>query len=112
MTIAARPDNPWLAFWLTGLSGLAEPFGAFVALFILRNLDDEKRQHQGKDFAPTILNIENVLAFVSGIMIMVAAAELFPEALRHTDKKEGKLHLVGGTFCGIAIMVATELYLA
>lgn len=100
--LAARPDSPWLAFWLSALSGLAEPFGAFVALFALRNIDNRDKSE--------ILNMENVLAFVAGIMIMVAVAELFPEALRHT--KEGKFHFVAGTVCGIVLMLATELYLA
>ena len=54
--------------------------------------------------------MENVLAFVSGIMIMVAIAELFPEAWRHT--KDGKFAFVAGTLCGIVVMLATELYLA
>jgi ZIP family zinc transporter len=109
--IAARPDSPWLAFWLSALSGLAEPFGAFVALFALRNFDEQQqKQHIGEVIAPTIFNMENVLAFVSGIMIMVAIAELFPEALRHD--KDGKIHFVAGTICGMVLMVATELYLA
>lgn len=54
--------------------------------------------------------MENVLAFVAGIMIMVAVAELFPEALRHT--KDGKTPFVVGILCGVVLMVATELYLA
>ena len=110
MLSAARPDSPWLAFWLSALSGLAEPFGAFVAIFVLRNFDEgRQREHQGDDFTPTIFNMENVLAFVAGIMIMVALAELFPEGLRHIH--EGKLPFVAGTLCGIVLMVGTELYL-
>jgi len=105
--LAARPDSPWLAFWLSALSGLAEPFGAFVALFALRKIDHAPGEEEVK---PLILNMENVLAFVAGIMIMVAMAELFPEALRHT--KEGKSSFVTGTICGVVLMLATELYLA
>jgi zinc transporter, ZIP family len=99
--LAARPDMPCLAFWLSALSGLAEPFGAFVALFVLRDIDKHSQS--------SIYNMENVLAFVAGIMIMVAAAELFPEALRHT--KQGMFHFVSGTIAGILLMTATELYL-
>lgn len=101
--LAARPDSPWLAFWLSAFSGLAEPFGAFVALFALRNIDN-------RDEKSEIVNMENVLAFVAGIMIMVALAELFPEAKRHT--KEGYFHFWAGTVAGIVLMLATELYLA
>ena len=93
--LAARPDSPWLAFLLASGSGLAEPLGAFVALLCLRHLDS--------------LPLENVLAFVAGIMIMVALCELFPEASRHT--KQGKGCFVAGTLCGIVVMAATELYL-
>lgn len=103
--LAARPDNPWLAFWLAALSGLAEPLGAFVALFALRNIDKNNKEES------VILNMENVLAFVAGIMIMVAVAELFPEALRHTAK-DGNFYFVTGTISGIVLMGATELYLA
>jgi zinc transporter ZupT len=53
--------------------------------------------------------MENVLAFVAGIMIMVAVAELFPEGWRHTH--EGKTPFAAGLLCGIVLMVATELYL-
>jgi len=103
--LAARPDRPWLAFWLSALSGLFEPLGAFVALFALRKIDNNSNE-KGSE----IVNMENVLAFVAGIMIMVAVAELFPEALRHTQ--DGKFHFVAGTVAGIIVMVATEVYLA
>jgi ZIP family zinc transporter len=99
--LAARPDSPWLGFCLASLSGLAEPAGAFVALLLLRGVS------QQEDDA-TYFNMENVLAFVAGIMIMVAMYELFPEARRHTS--QGKSYLVAGTIFGIIVMVATELY--
>lgn len=100
--LAARPDSPWLGFALASLSGLAEPAGAFVALLCLRGVSKQ-------DDESTFFNMENVLAFVAGIMIMVALYELFPEAKRHTS--QGNQHLVAGTVCGIVIMVATELYI-
>ncbi|CAB9505349.1 Zinc transporter ZupT [Seminavis robusta] len=101
--MAARPDSPWLAFGLSALSGLAEPFGAFVAMFALRDIGNDGVE------AGLWFNMENVLAFVAGIMIMVAVAELFPEALRHTS--QGKFHFVAGTLAGVLLMLATELYL-
>ena len=97
--LAARPDSPWLGFALASLSGLAEPMGAFVALYFLRDVSKLKNES-------TFFNMENVLAFVAGIMIMVAMYELFPEAKRHTSL--GHQHLVAGTICGIVIMTATE----
>jgi ZIP family zinc transporter len=91
--LAARPDQPWMAFLLASGSGLAEPFGAAVALLLLRN--------------QSTFPLENVLAFVAGIMIMVALWELYPEAKRHDTPK----YFAAGTLTGIAIMGMTELYL-
>jgi ZIP family zinc transporter len=92
--LAARPDNPWLAFWLASGSGLAEPAGAWMALTVF----------QGKT------NIANVLSCVAGIMCMVAVMELYPEAFRHVQpqEKRGTQSIVAGTVCGILVMVATE----
>lgn len=100
--IAARPDAPWLAFWLASGSGLAEPLGALVALSILRT---------GK------LPMENVLACVAGIMCTVSIVELYPEACRHLpaegngSNKKSYRSLVSGTLVGMSIMIATEWYL-
>jgi ZIP family zinc transporter len=97
--IAARPDSPWLAFWLASSSGLAEPLGAVFALFILRAGN---------------LPLENVLACVAGIMCTVAFVELYPEAMRHvpsTDASKDYGSLIYGTLVGMAIMMATEWYL-
>jgi ZIP family zinc transporter len=91
--LAARPDKPWMAFLLASGSGLAEPLGAAVALLFLRN--------------QSTFPLENVLAFVAGIMIMVALCELFPEAKRHDRPR----YFTTGTLTGIAIMGMTELYL-
>ena len=98
--IAARPDMPWLAFWLASGSGLAEPLGAVFALFFLQTSQ---------------IPMENVLACVAGIMCTVAAVELYPEALRHvstndTGKKDYR-QLIYGTLVGMIIMIATERYL-
>mmetsp|Transcript_25765 Transcript_25765/g.61033 ORF Transcript_25765/g.61033 Transcript_25765/m.61033 type:complete len:106 (-) Transcript_25765:42-359(-) len=103
--MAARPDSPWLAFWLASISGLAEPIGALVALSVLQN---------------TPLPLENVLASVAGIMCMVAVKELYPEAIRALPppSRRGNNNLVdsyrpilSGTIVGMSLMIATELYL-
>lgn len=102
--IAARPDLPWLAFWLASGSGLAEPLGAVFALFFLKSSQ---------------IPMENVLACVAGIMCAVAIVELYPEALRHVPtinqeslgSKKDYRQLMYGTLVGMVIMVATEWYL-
>ena len=104
--LAARPDNPWLSFSLASISGLAEPFGAFVSLLFLRGLEISD---DGKHVEPLVINLENVLAFVAGIMVMVAFWELFPEARRHVDNTW--CYFWYGTVLGIIVMVVTEIYL-
>jgi len=73
--IAARPDRPWLAFWLASASGLAEPLGAAVALLLLGDDDIDSGASRQPD-------LENVLGFVAGVMITVALWELYPEAIQ------------------------------
>mmetsp|Transcript_24289 Transcript_24289/g.51650 ORF Transcript_24289/g.51650 Transcript_24289/m.51650 type:complete len:153 (-) Transcript_24289:1647-2105(-) len=129
--IAARPDRPWLAFWLASVSGLAEPLGAVVALTMLGR---------------TKLDLENVLAFVAGVMITVALWELYPEAVKANDEQQQQKRsrnsavpsypnssspttlrmvrllprvvlqpyyrpILWGTIIGAGLMIATELYL-
>jgi zinc transporter ZupT len=110
--MAARPDSPWLAFWLASISGLAEPIGAIVALTVLHH---------------TKLELENVLASVAGVMCMVAVMELYPEAIRQLDNtpydSSGNVEDAGkpaipsyrsilwGTIMGTSMMVATEWWL-
>jgi ZIP family zinc transporter len=98
--MAARPDAPWLAFWLATLSGIAEPLGAVLALVVLRSSSSHSIQ----------LPLENILAFVAGIMCMVAIIELYPEALNHVKQKNYR-GIVWGSLLGMLIMVATEWYL-
>ena len=98
--LAARPDKPWLAFVLASASGLAEPLGAFVALIFMRGVEKSP---------DAIISLENILAFVAGIMVVVSMWELFPEALRHAI--DTKKFFWYGTISGIVIMVLTELYL-
>jgi len=97
--LAARPDKPWLSFALASISGLAEPIGAFVALLFLRDAaEDDDRFY-----------MENILAFVAGIMVMVALWELFPEAKQHSV--DDRSYLWAGTISGIVVMGLTEYYL-
>lgn len=108
--LAARPEYPWLSFLLASFSGLAEPFGAFVALIFLRRLPVGGGTESGEDpDAALMLSLENVLAFVAGIMMAVSICELFPEARRHI--KGGNMHYYSGLISGVLVMVATELYL-
>lgn len=114
--LAARPNSPWLSFALASISGLAEPFGALVALFFLHDMKHTtiNTVNTTEDFISTMICIENVLAFVAGIMITVSICELYPEGYRHAsmeNHQQSHLYFVSGTVCGIFIMVATELYL-
>ena len=98
--LSARPDQPWLSFLLASISGLAEPFGAFVALMVLKDF------HESDSL---VWSLENILAFVAGIMITVAMMELFPEASRHSSASSS--HFWYGSILGVLVMVMTELYL-
>ena len=131
--MVARPDRPWLAFWLASISGLAEPIGALVALFFLRNSNDNGN---GNDNG---LDLKNVLSFVSGVMITVSIWELYPEAIKSiiiTNNKSNNNNsnhekntttmlrmrrmikyyyqyyrsIIWGTITGACLMIATELY--
>ena len=93
--LTARPDSPWLAFGLASLSGLAEPLGASIAIFVLED------NHS--------LLMNDVLAFVAGIMIAVSLNELFPEAWRFSQ--DGRIPLIVGAVGGAVIMIGSELYL-
>jgi len=104
--LAARPESPWLAFGLASLSGLAEPFGAAVALYFLRDVEHNNNQNIDSH---SLLSMTNILAFVAGIMIMVAVSELLPEAARHTQNGWGAL--VAGVVIGAVVMIVTEFYL-
>lgn len=107
--IAARPDAPWLAFLLASASGLAEPLGAGIAIWILNGRTSVTTTTTDGILLGMIFNMKNVLAFVAGIMIMVAVIELFPEAKRHM--KQDRWPGIAGTFLGIVIMLASDAYL-
>jgi ZIP family zinc transporter len=83
----------WQAFKWSFLSGLAEPIGALLGFFLLRNI-----------FSDSLFGI--IFAGVAGIMIYISLDELLPAA-----EKFGEHHLVlYGLISGMALM-ATSLVL-
>lgn len=81
------------SFWLSLLSGLAEPVGAIVGYFILRSIFNES-------------TFGVIFAGVAGIMIYISLDELLP-----TAEEYGEHHIaIGGMIGGMAIM-ATSLLL-
>ena len=104
--LKARPDSPWLSFLLASVSGLAEPAGAFVSLVILRGVERHTKQGDGGAIGGEGA-LENILAFVAGIMITVSFLELFPEAKRHVANSGMKAYYIG-LVAGFVIMILTE----
>ncbi len=83
------------AFWLSFLSGLAEPVGAIVGYFILRSV-----------FNDTTFGI--VFAAVAGIMVYISLDELLP-----TAEEYGRHHIaIGGLVGGMAVMAMSLLLFA
>jgi ZIP family zinc transporter len=80
------------AFWLSFLSGLAEPVGAILGYFILRSF-----------FNDSIFGL--IFAGVAGIMIYISLDELLP-----TAEEYGEHHIaIGGLIGGMAVMAASLL---
>jgi len=67
------------AFWLSLLSGIAEPIGALIGIIFLRPF-----------LNPTVLSLS--LAFVAGIMVFISFDEILP--LSYQDEK-GHLSMMG-----------------
>lgn len=85
--------NKKKAFWLSFLSGMAEPVGALVGFLILIPF-----------WTPSINGL--ILAAVSGIMVFISMDELLPSA-----QKYGEHHLsIIGLVAGMVVM-ATSLFL-
>jgi ZIP family zinc transporter len=81
------------AFWLSFLSGLAEPLGALIAFLFLMPF-----------WSPLVNGI--ILASVAGIMVYISLDELLP-----TAEKYGEHHLsISGLIAGM-IMMALSLFL-
>ena len=80
------------AFWLSFLSGLAEPVGAVLGYFILRNF-----------FNDSTFGV--IFASVAGIMVYISLDELLP-----TAEEYGEHHIaIGGLIAGMAIMAVSLL---
>ena len=78
------------AFWLSFLSGLAEPVGAIIGYFILRNVFNES-------------TFGIIFAGVAGIMVYISLDELLP-----TAEEYGEHHVaIGGLIAGMAIMAVS-----
>jgi zinc transporter, ZIP family len=83
------------AFWLSLLSGLAEPVGALLGYFILRNV-----------FNAATFGI--IFAGVAGIMVYISLDELLP-----TAEEYGEHHIaIGGLIAGMAVMAVSLLLFA
>ena len=80
------------AFWLSFLSGLAEPVGALLGYFILRSF-----------FNDSIFGL--IFAGVAGIMVYISLDELLP-----TAEEYGEHHIaIGGLIAGMAVMAFSLL---
>ncbi|MBN2273003.1 MAG: zinc transporter ZupT [Bacteroidales bacterium] len=80
------------AFWLSFISGLAEPVGAILGYFILRNVFNES-------------TFGVIFAGVAGIMVYISLDELLP-----TAEEYGEHHIaIGGLIAGMAIMAISLL---
>ena len=83
------------AFWLSVLSGLAEPVGALLAWAVLMPF-----------MSPTLMGC--VLAVVAGIMVYISIDELLPAA-----REYGEAHLsIYGVVAGMAVMAVSLIMLA
>ncbi len=83
------------AFFLSFLSGLAEPIGALVGYFILRSV-----------FNDTTFGV--VFAAVAGIMVYISLDELLP-----TAEEYGEHHIaIGGLIGGMIVMAVSLLLFA
>ena len=80
------------SFWLSFLSGLAEPIGALLGYFILRSV-----------FNDSMFGF--IFAGVAGIMVYISLDELLP-----TAEEYGKHHIaIGGLIGGMAVMAVSLL---
>lgn len=79
--------NKKKAFWLSFLSGLAEPIGALIGFYLLSNL-----------FNDATFGV--IFAAVAGVMVYISLDELLP-----TAEEYGEHHIaIGGLVAGMAVM--------
>lgn len=83
------------AFWLSFLSGLAEPAGALIGFFLLQGL-----------FSARIFGL--IFAAVAGIMVYISLDELLP-----TSEEFGQHHIsIAGLVAGMALMAVSLVLFA
>lgn len=83
------------AFWYSFLSGFAEPVGAIIGYFLLRNIFNEA-------------TFGIIFASVAGIMVYISLDELLP-----TAEEYGEHHIaIGGLIAGMAVMSVSLLMFA
>ncbi|MDZ7796142.1 MAG: zinc transporter ZupT [Candidatus Marinimicrobia bacterium] len=83
------------AFWISLLSGLAEPVGAVAGFFLLRTLFSD-------------LTFGLLFAGVAGIMVYISLDELLPAA-----EEYGEHHIaIGGLISGMVVMAGSLLFFA
>jgi len=83
------------AFWLSFASGLAEPVGALLGYFTLKNV-----------FNDSTFGV--IFAGVAGIMVYISLDELLP-----TAEEYGEHHIaIGGLIAGMAVMALSLLLFA
>ncbi len=93
--IYAATGSKKKAFWMSFLSGLAEPVGAILAWLVLMPF-----------LSPMLMNI--VFAAVAGIMVFISLDELLPAA-----REYGESHIpLYGLVTGMVIMAASLFLLA
>lgn len=85
----------WTAFWVSFLSGLAEPAGGLLGFVLFRSF-------------PTPLLFGLVFAAVAGVMVYVSLDELLPAA---RDYGEHQL-AIGSMMAGMAVMAVSLVLLA
>ncbi len=87
-------QNRKKAFWLSFLTGLAEPVGATLGYFVLRRF-----------FSESAFGV--IFAAVAGIMVYISLDELLP-----TAEEYGEHHIaIGGLIAGMAVMAVSLLLL-
>lgn len=82
------------AFWLSALSGMAEPVGAILGYALLKPF-----------FTPTLFGV--LFGLVAGIMVFVSLDELLPTAREYGEDHQ----VVYGTAGGMAVMALSLLVL-
>lgn len=99
--IYAASNNRKKAFFISFVSGLAEPIGAVVGLVILLGLGFISEEI-----------IVMSLAFVAGIMTFISLDELLPTAHETCKDNGNDTHIVtGGILAGLSVMLLTLIVL-